>query len=263
MGFFEQFRKWMEQEEELAKRVLTGIGIGVVLVGVALLNNPYLVKLLFGILALVGGWEASRFFTHQLMGVWLAGVAGALFIFLPPLPVALGILIVGAGIVAYFNLEPGNLLPLLYPLLPLAVGVELYQQSGIGVVGWLVLVVALTDIGAYSIGRSLGREFFKKGFSPTSPNKSWEGVIGGVLIASIGGGLLGLLFLPAWEGAIVAGIVGIAGVLGDLFESYLKRWAGVKDSGSLLPGHGGILDRIDGHLFGFVVGWIFSQIGLF
>ncbi|MEO1941883.1 MAG: phosphatidate cytidylyltransferase [Campylobacterales bacterium] len=263
MDFRKEFKRWVKQEEELAKRIFTGLGIGAGLVAVGVLNNPYLIKLLFGVLALIGGWEVSRFFTHQLVGVWLAGVAGALLVFLPPLPTVLGILIIGVGIVAYSNFHWGNLIPLIYPLLPLGIGVDLYQQSGIGVLVWLILVIALTDIGAFIIGRNLGREFFQQGFSPTSPKKSWEGVIGGILAASIGGGLLGLLFLPAWEGALVAGIVGVGGVLGDLFESYLKRLAGVKDSGSFLPGHGGVLDRIDSHLFGFVVGWIFTQIGLF
>jgi phosphatidate cytidylyltransferase len=115
---------------------------------------------------------------------------------------------------------------------------------------FVVLIVAANDTGAYFVGRALGR----RKLSPViSPKKTWEGLIGGfiagLVIASI------LATFPAWETigiakALVAGaVVGLMAPLGDAVESMVKRSLGVKDMGSVLPGHGGMLDRIDGFLF--------------
>ena len=114
---------------------------------------------------------------------------------------------------------------------------------------WLVAIVAGADIGAYFVGKQIG----KTKFCQTSPNKTLEGVFGGIVVASV----LGMIFSPHYVGFMVAFfisfVVATASVFGDLFESYLKREADVKDSGDILPGHGGILDRSDGYLFGGIV----------
>ena len=111
-----------------------------------------------------------------------------------------------------------------------------------------MLIVWLTDSGAYLIGRQLG----KNKLAPrTSPNKTWEGSVGGTLAATI---ILAfyLYFCPVGDGfitmVILTLILSIVGQLGDLVESSLKRYYGVKDSGKILPGHGGILDRFDSML---------------
>jgi phosphatidate cytidylyltransferase len=121
---------------------------------------------------------------------------------------------------------------------------------------WLLVLVAGTDVGAYFVGRSIG----KTQFSPTSPKKTLEGVIGGVFIA-MG---LGIIFAPsAYEIQtilFVSLVVSVGSVFGDLFESYLKREADVKDSGDILPGHGGILDRTDGYLFGGVLMYVLLKL---
>ena len=113
---------------------------------------------------------------------------------------------------------------------------------------WLLLAILGTfavDTGAYFTGRAIGRH---KLAPAISPKKTWEGVAGGV-VASVGAviALGAVMDLPL--SVLQAGCIGVAitasGVLGDLFESWLKRRAGVKDSGRLIPGHGGILDRID------------------
>jgi len=116
---------------------------------------------------------------------------------------------------------------------------------------WVFLLLAsvwLSDSGAYYTGRAFGR----RKLAPTvSPNKTWEGSIGGAIAALVGA--VGWSFWqygtiePLLLGWVL--VVAIAGQIGDLFESKLKRGAGVKDSGNLLPGHGGMLDRIDGILF--------------
>jgi phosphatidate cytidylyltransferase len=114
---------------------------------------------------------------------------------------------------------------------------------------WLLVTVALTDIGAFFTGKAIG----KTKFSDTSPNKTLEGVFGGIILATLAGSFAGLYVVDFWISFIVTLVTAIASVFGDLFESYLKREAGVKDSGDLLPGHGGILDRIDGYLFGAIM----------
>lgn len=115
---------------------------------------------------------------------------------------------------------------------------------------FVVILVAGNDIGAYFVGRGLGRHPLA---SFLSPQKTWEGLIGGFVIAVVAGVVLAVF--PAWETisinqAIVAGaLVGIMAPIGDLAQSMVKRSFGVKDMGSVLPGHGGMLDRIDGFLF--------------
>jgi len=112
--------------------------------------------------------------------------------------------------------------------------------------GFLIMLWA-NDTGAYLSGRSFGRH---KLFERISPNKTWEGFIGGVLLAVLIALNLEKYFgtLTMWQWASIAVIIGVFGTLGDLVESMLKRSLGVKDSGNILPGHGGLLDRFDGLL---------------
>ena len=112
--------------------------------------------------------------------------------------------------------------------------------------GFLILLWS-NDTGAYLSGRSFGKH---KLFERISPNKTWEGFVGGVLFAMLLALNLEQYFgiLNKWEWAGMALIIGVFGTLGDLVESMLKRSLGVKDSGNILPGHGGLLDRFDGLL---------------
>lgn len=115
---------------------------------------------------------------------------------------------------------------------------------------FVVVVVALNDMGAFFVGRSFG----KKPLAPVlSPKKTVEGVVGGLIVGAVAASVLATF--PAWEpiglanGLIMAMVVGVFSPLGDLAESMVKRSIEVKDMGSVLPGHGGMLDRIDGFLF--------------
>lgn len=112
--------------------------------------------------------------------------------------------------------------------------------------GFLIILWS-NDTGAYLAGRSFGK---RKLFERISPNKTWEGFIGGVLFALLIALNLEQYFgsLAKWQWASIALIIGLFGTLGDLVESMLKRSLGVKDSGNILPGHGGLLDRFDGLL---------------
>lgn len=114
----------------------------------------------------------------------------------------------------------------------------------IGAMAWLLTVIWSTDSAAYFAGRRWGRH---KLAPKISPNKTWEGAVAGLIAGAVLGLIAALITTEArWFAAILVSlIVSAIGQLGDLAESKVKRLAGVKDSGKLLPGHGGILDRFD------------------
>ena len=126
-------------------------------------------------------------------------------------------------------------------------GAEIEGTSDFGR-SWLLFALLVTfavDTGAYLVGRSVGR----RPMAPSiSPNKTWEGSLGGFASAVAAALVLGLVFdlgVPAWQQAMIGGVVGVVGQWGDLIESKLKRIADLKDASSIIPGHGGLLDRLD------------------
>ena len=166
-----------------------------------------------------------------------------------------------------------------YVAIPMALLVELRQQAAGAIwVIYMLLAVWAGDIFAYFVGKALGRHRM----SPKiSPKKTWEGAIASILASVIIGtlwfqhapqissallrvgligrrdGVFGLEQPQLWPIILLSAVVNIAAQLGDLVESLIKRGAGVKDSGSILPGHGGMLDRIDAMLFAVPVVWAY------
>ena len=139
--------------------------------------------------------------------------------------------------------------PALAPRLTGAIaGIGWPWTSGLALTLLAAALIVATDIGSYGIGRRWGR----RPLSPISPGKTIEGALGGVACAALVGGVGGLLLGWRWGwllGGLLGVVVAVFAVVGDLTESMMKRDAGVKDSGDAIPGHGGILDRIDSYLF--------------
>ncbi|QQR90836.1 MAG: phosphatidate cytidylyltransferase [Myxococcales bacterium] len=127
---------------------------------------------------------------------------------------------------------------------------------------WVLLAMSFAfagDTAAYFVGSAFGKH---KLAPAISPNKTIEGAVGGLLgsvLAALIFVLGGLLPLPVLDAVLLALVAGLFGQTGDLFESMLKRAVNIKDSGSLIPGHGGMLDRIDALLFTSAVTWIYMQ----
>lgn len=124
----------------------------------------------------------------------------------------------------------------------------------------IIVAIWINDTMAYIVGSFIG----KTPLSKISPKKTWEGTIGGIILSVAATGLSSYFILKlGWLSihiAIIAAIAAIAGTFGDLLESKLKRMAGVKDSGSIMPGHGGFLDRFDSLLVAVPFVWVYVQL---
>jgi phosphatidate cytidylyltransferase len=245
----------------LSKRVLTATVLVVVLVGTLFFLPPFAAIFLLGIFLLTGSWEWSGFFLADRFSLRLAYV-----LMLVVLAVSVS-LCLRAGIII------DSLLVLAAIWWLIVAAWLIFSKSGVptggcaiaGIMGfipgwyavmrlfaapdgawffiWLVVIVAAADIGAYFVGRSLGRN---KLAPQISPGKTWEGLLGGLVCASLataaGASIAGApVYVFAGAGAVIA----LVSAVGDLSVSLFKRSAGLKDSGRILPGHGGVMDRID------------------
>jgi phosphatidate cytidylyltransferase len=235
------------------ERIITGFALLGLLLFVGYLDNLFLMWLGLGIVYLIAFNEAVKLYKIQshsslyffALLIWL--IAG-IYPYGDDLFVLAGVTYASA---VAFNkeLKWNDFLPFIYPTAGMLFIFTMYQEYGVTSLFWLLVVVAMTDVGAYAVGKSIG----KTPFSETSPNKTMEGVVGGIVVATLSGMFIGTSIVDLWISFIISFMVATSSIFGDLFESSLKRGADVKDSGDLLPGHGGVLDRIDGYLFGAIV----------
>ncbi len=240
----------------MKERLVTSIGLVVFLLVVGFINNLFLTNLVIALITIAAVYEAKKLFDIKDERVFYFLTLMSVFaIFINPVFIAVVSVIAIAGYVAFYQNDIRLTSLAIYPFVPLMLLEELYITSGMKGLLWLIVIIALTDSMAYVIGKNFGNKFISQKFSLTSPNKTWEGVIGGVLSGTIIGSFAGLMFFDFLTSFIISFFVSVASVFGDLFESYLKRNAGVKDSGNILPGHGGVLDRVDGYLFGAPLMW--------
>ncbi len=152
-----------------------------------------------------------------------------------------------------------SLFPLVYLGVPIGALVAVRASMGREALILLVAIIVISDSGQYYAGRSLGKHLLAPAISP---KKTIEGAIGGLVAGTAATLLIGRYWLPGIPplGLALLGAALVAlGIVGDLFESLLKRSAGVKDSSALIPGHGGILDRIDSWLFAAPVYYVFLR----
>ncbi len=238
--------------KESSTRIKTGVALILAFFAMGIIDSFFLTWVMLGAFMIIAVFEAMQLFDIDNTQVYIYAIVIWLVALFYPKPEDL-VFVVGvilASILAYNRqLDKRMFLPLMYPVVSFLFLLSLYISFGMASLFWLVAIVAGADIGAYFVGKSMG----ETQFCTTSPNKTLEGVAGGVVVASI----LGTIFAASEIGFLLAlfisAIVAIASVFGDLFESYLKREADVKDSGDVLPGHGGVLDRTDGYLFGGIV----------
>jgi len=233
-------------------RWITGIALLALVGFIGWIDNFFIMWSFLGIIYIFAFYEAMQLFRLVNTAIYFWALLLWILAYFYPNPddlFFLFMIIFGSTLAYSHNFNPRLMLPFLYPVSGILFFLILYQDYGIEYMGWLLVTVAMTDMGAFFVGKMIG----KTKFSDTSPNKTIEGVIGGVVVATITGTYVGMLVESMTVAIFVTLFTSISSIFGDLFESYLKREAGVKDSGVVLPGHGGILDRIDGYLFAAII----------
>lgn len=252
---------------EFTKRALTGAVYVALTLGAAI-AGPWTTFLLFLPVCMIGAREWHRLYFTEGEGdpgerrtMLLAAVA---FIAIGVVPMqerwsvlsALAVILTALVALAFGMMRrgakdparafAGHIATIVYVALPFSSVTWLVNVHWHVFVGFMILLWT-SDTGAYLVGRTIGRT---KLMPAVSPGKTWEGLAGGVALTMIVGWLLAKYWieLTATQWMAAAATVAVTATLGDLLESAFKRSRGVKDSGTILPGHGGILDRFDGFL---------------
>jgi phosphatidate cytidylyltransferase len=257
----------------LRQRIITTV-IGLpFLIAAIWFGIPWL-SILVAIMAVVSGIEFYRMAEHKkVQPVTYAGIIAMLLLIASPhcpyLPVqpALISLIVVASLLWILFRQPSEksfdnwawtIAGVFYIGWTLSYWPELRMiESGRDWVFWILLIIVASDTSAYFIGRAIGKHFFAPSISP---KKTWEGSIGGLICSIIIAVVFGFVFsLPIayWHMILLGAIINIFTQLGDLVESLLKRNTGVKDSSNLIPGHGGVLDRMDSFIFTGIIAYYY------
>lgn len=221
---------------------------------------------------MIAGWSLLLFFSGEAFslggfrlheaGIWL----GLIGLFILPVTELLFARQIKPKLIAhsafglvYISLSWGLLISLYRPI-NIHLHDTFYVIQSNGIILLMIAAIWINDTMAYIVGSLIG----KTPLSPISPKKTWEGTIGGAILSVLVLVLVGYFMGYAAAGLLVIGLVAaisaVMGTIGDLFESRLKRMAGVKDSGSFMPGHGGFLDRFDSIIFATPFVWLFVQL---
>jgi phosphatidate cytidylyltransferase len=274
----------------LLTRALSAVVLIPIVLALAWLGGPWFL-LLIGVFTLLGAIEFYQMMRHDKRGpLWMVGIplalalVGLAYLNAPSLwdwmliavaaILTLGLLTLRKDLTGTLTDWALTMVGGLYLGLPMACFIRLRAVPNGPVyaatqglipdgLAWLmagVLPVWACDSGAYLVGRLIGQHPF---FRHVSPKKTLEGAIGGLVAgAVVATTALVLIGQPVWSSLIVGLLVPAAATFGDLGESLIKRQAGVKDSGRLIPGHGGALDRLDSLLFAAVVMYIYAALAL-
>ncbi|NOZ34361.1 MAG: phosphatidate cytidylyltransferase [Chlorobi bacterium] len=270
-------------KHNLLKRALSALIFVIVLLG-GILINEYLYVVVFLLITLVALSEAYHLFEktgnkpQKYYGLFVGLTVWLLTFFvaredIPPVSYFIAIFLIIFLFIFeiyqdredYFLSIAFTVFGIVYVVIPMAT-LNFIAFSGInkGVFTHkyllaLFVILWINDTGAYLIGSKFGKT---KLFERISPNKTWEGTIGGAIFAFVAAYIISLYFksltLPEW--IIFAVVTVVFGVYGDLTESWLKRRAGIKDSGTIMPGHGGLLDRFDSTLFAAPMIFLYLKI---
>jgi phosphatidate cytidylyltransferase len=250
----------------LATRALSAVVLAVPVLAIAYLGSP-----LFGLMIVVAaGIMASEWYGVCAAGRWrVAGLAMAASVMAAAAAAGLAapviaLTLLAAGAVAVLVLSKGDRwlgAGVLYIGLPSVALIALRDDPEVGrqTVFWLLGVVWASDIGAYLTGRTIGGPKLAPRISPA---KTWAGFWGGVACAGMVGAIVAAVLdlRELWPLALISGVLGGVAQGGDLLESWIKRRFGVKDTGSLIPGHGGLLDRVDALIAVIVVTAMISAL---
>lgn len=248
-------------------RAISGILYGVLIIASLVIDNELLFDIIFGLIAVLGIHEFNHLMSAEGRNIEKSlDAVGGLLLFLVPVIWVIGGSTLGIGLylaylvarlVVQLYIKQGNpltslsasLMGQVYVALPLSILSSLYHFVGQYMVLAMFAFIWISDTGAYMVGCLIGKHRL---FERISPKKSWEGFFGGlglsIIIAALAARFIpdGYVLLSGYAQWIVfAVLVTIFSTWGDLCESLIKRTVGVKDSGKLIPGHGGILDRID------------------
>jgi len=267
---------------DILKRAITGAVFVAVLVLSIVFGGVYF-HFVFALIAIVALNEFYSLFKKAAIrpNISQGLIFGTLFYFVGTwvlisdfwYPIMIGGLVLGTPIVAFGELFRKKKTP--------------FENVGVTILGWLYIILPLvilnhlmwdiessdwqnyipvlaififvwtSDTFAYLVGRKLGK---RKLFERISPKKSWEGFIGGMIFTALAGAIFAYVIQEDYFDYILLGVlISVFGTLGDLVESMLKRSLKIKDSGNILPGHGGILDRIDAAIFVIPIAYFYFQ----